>query len=49
MKTQSHWQSDVLAGFVLGTATGYLAHSFQQPLVLTVLPRGFAIGLKAKF
>jgi len=49
VKTQGHWQSDVLAGFVLGSATGYLAHSFKQPLVLTVLPRGFAIGLKAKF
>ena len=49
VKTHSHWQSDVVAGFVLGTATGYLAHSFNQPLVLTVLPHGFAIGLKAKF
>jgi PAP2 superfamily protein len=49
VKTQSHWQSDVLAGFVLGTATGYLAHTLKQPLTLTVLPHGFAIGLKAKF
>ncbi len=31
MKQQAHWQTDVLAGFALGTATGYYAHHRDSP------------------
>lgn len=49
VKVHAHWQTDVIAGFALGTATGYLSHSLPAPVTLQVLPHGFAIGIKAKF
>ena len=49
MKTRGHWQSDVLAGFALGTVAGYLLHRPGSPLILSVLPHGFAIGFRKEF
>ena len=46
MKTQGHWQTDVLAGFALGTAAGYFLHRPGMPVILSVLPHGFAIGIR---
>ncbi|MGH8737486.1 MAG: phosphatase PAP2 family protein [Burkholderiales bacterium] len=49
MKSQAHWQTDVLAGFALGTAAGYYAHERKSPFFLEVLPRGFEAGLKKRW
>ncbi|MHB8741551.1 MAG: phosphatase PAP2 family protein [Sulfuricaulis sp.] len=49
MKAHDHWQSDVLAGFALGTYSGYYAHSRSQPIILTALPHGFMVGLRERF
>jgi undecaprenyl-diphosphatase len=49
VKVHAHWQTDVLAGFALGTATGYLARSRDSPVILSVLPHGFMVGLHAQF
>ncbi len=49
MKSRGHWQTDVLAGFALGTAVGVLAHSRDHPFLLSVLPDGFAVGFKKRF
>ncbi|MBY0578619.1 MAG: phosphatase PAP2 family protein [Burkholderiales bacterium] len=49
MKVQAHWQSDVLAGFAIGTFSGYFAHSRQKSFTLQVLPGGFSVGLKKEF
>ena len=49
VKAQAHWQTDVLAIFALGTLTGYLAHSRDNPVILSVLPHGFTVGLRAQF
>jgi len=49
MKQQAHWQTDVLAGFALGTATGYYAQKRDSPFILGVLPGGFEVGLKTRF
>jgi undecaprenyl-diphosphatase len=49
VKVQAHWQTDVLAGFALGTLTGYYAHSRDSAFVLGVLPKGFTIGLRKTF
>ncbi len=49
MKTWGHWQTDVLAGFALGTFTGYLAHERKTPFLLSVLPGGFMVGLHERF
>ena len=45
MKVQAHWQTDVLTGFALGTASGYYAHTLQSPFLVSVLPHGFMVGL----
>ena len=49
MKSQAHWQTDVLAGWALGTLIGYYAHSRDNPLILTILPHGFMVGIKKSF
>jgi len=50
MKLQAHWQTDVLAGFALGTGAGWLMHKNPNtPYILNVLPHGFYIGLKKSF
>jgi len=49
VKVQAHWQTDVLAGFALGTLTGYYAHSRDSPLILGVLPKGFSVGIRKSF
>lgn len=46
MKVQAHWQTDVLAGFALGTAAGYYAHARPQSIVLNLLPDRFTVGLR---
>ena len=49
MKVRGHWQTDVLAGFAIGTASGYYAHNRQSPFLLGLLPHGFAVGVKQQF
>lgn len=49
IKTRGHWQTDVLAGFALGTAAGYFLHRPGTPIILSVLPHGFEIGFRKEF
>jgi undecaprenyl-diphosphatase len=49
VKVQAHWQSDVLAGWALGTAVGIWASREQSPLILSWLPGGFEIGFVHHF
>jgi undecaprenyl-diphosphatase len=49
MKSRGHWQTDVLAAFAIGTGSGYLAHSRDNPLILGLLPGGFSLGFRKQF
>ncbi len=49
MKSQAHWQSDVIAAWVLGTGVGYWSARRQIPLTVEILPRGISIGLSKRF
>jgi undecaprenyl-diphosphatase len=49
VKEGAHWQSDVLAGWALGTTFGYFAAKNPSPFFLNILPHGFMVGLRAQF
>ena len=49
VKTRGHWQSDVIAGWALGTAVGIWAANRQSPLILGWLPGGFQVGFIHRF
>ena len=49
VKNQAHWQTDVLAGWVVGGLSGWYAHSRETPILIQILPHGFAIGFKTQF
>jgi undecaprenyl-diphosphatase len=49
VKSHAHWQSDVLAGWALGSASGWYAHSRNVPLTVQVLPRGLTVGWATRF
>ena len=49
IKNQQHWQTDMLAGWAVGALAGWYAHSRDVPILIEILPRGFAIGFKRQF
>jgi undecaprenyl-diphosphatase len=49
LKSQEHWQTDVIAGWVLGTAAGYWATTRSTPLSVQILPRGLSVGFYKRF
>jgi len=49
IKERGHWQTDVLAAWALGGATGYWAYKRESPLILSVLPHGVMVGLHKQF
>jgi membrane-associated phospholipid phosphatase len=49
MKSQAHWQTDVLAGAALGAGIGYYEYTRESAWSVTVLPRGLTVGLRKQF
>ncbi len=49
VKVQAHWQTDVIAGFLIGTGTGYWAHEQDMPFTVRLLPHGITVGIKTRF
>jgi undecaprenyl-diphosphatase len=49
MKSQAHWQSDIFAGWLLGSAFGYWAAHRKVPLLVEILPGGVSVGFYKRF
>jgi hypothetical protein len=49
LKAQAHWQTDVIAGFAIGTTWGALAHRRENPFILNLLPDGVEVGVQKRF
>ena len=49
IKSQGHWQSDVIGGAIVGLLSGYWAHKRKTPLLLYFNDGNTFIGLKYKF
>ena len=49
VKSQAHWQTDVLASLVIGGGIGWYAHEREVPISVKVLPRGISVGLHTRF
>ena len=49
LKNQAHWQSDVIAGWALGTAVGYWSTRREVPFSVQILPRGLTVGISRSF
>ena len=49
MKSQAHWQTDVIAGWALGTAVGYWSTTREVPISVALLPGGLSVGFSKRF
>lgn len=49
LKNQAHWQSDVIAGWALGSSIGYWSSTRETPLSVQILPRGLIIGISRSY
>jgi membrane-associated phospholipid phosphatase len=45
LKNQAHWQTDVIAGWALGTGVGYWSTRREVPISVQILPRGLTVGI----
>ncbi len=49
MKSQAHWQTDVIAGWALGTGVGYWSTTRGTPIFVQILPDGLSVGFSKRF
>jgi membrane-associated phospholipid phosphatase len=49
LKSQAHWQTDVIAGWALGTGVGYWSTTRAVPLSVQILPGGLSVGFSKRF
>jgi hypothetical protein len=49
LKSQAHWQTDVIAGWALGSGVGYWSTTRAIPLSVQILPGGLSVGFSKRF
>ena len=49
LKSHAHWQTDVIAGWLLGSGIGYWTAKRDLPYSVAILPRGVTIGFSKRF
>jgi hypothetical protein len=49
LKSQAHWQTDVIAGWALGTGVGYWSTTRAVPVSVQILPGGLSVGFSKRF
>ena len=49
VKNQAHWQTDVIAGWALGSAIGYWSTTRETPISVQILPRGLVVGISRSY
>jgi undecaprenyl-diphosphatase len=49
VKSQAHWQTDVLAGWALGTGVGYWSARRETPVFVQILPHSVTVGFRKRF
>lgn len=49
IKNRAHWQSDVVAGWVVGGISGWYSSGRETPILVSILPRGFTVGFRKSF
>lgn len=49
VKNGAHWQTDVIAGWALGSGFGYFAAKNKTPFFLSIAPHGFVVGLHSSW
>lgn len=47
VKTQQHWQSDVVVGAALGAAVGMYEYGHEKPWMVSLIPGGVFVGYHA--
>jgi membrane-associated phospholipid phosphatase len=49
IKSHAHWQTDVIAGWALGSGIGYWSTTLRVPLLVRILPGGATVGIETRF
>jgi undecaprenyl-diphosphatase len=49
LKSQAHWQTDVLAGAAVGIASGYYAAHRDSPFILSAMPQSVMVGFRKRW